>query len=118
MRRLATLILPISIFASLGCGPPDPETLYVDLGCPRCHGFHLEGNRYGPTLEGLNKNWDSAQTIVTYLRDPKTSVENDPRLKAQDADYKLKMQPVTASSDEDLAVLGAWLLAPGEGVGD
>ena len=118
MRRLAASILSITAVASLGCGPPDPETLYVDLGCPRCHGFHLGGNRYGPTLEGLAENWDSAQTIVAYLRDPQTVVENDPRLKAQDADYKLKMQPVTDSSDEDLAVLGAWLLAPGKGVGD
>jgi len=118
VRRLATLILPIAVMASFGCGPPDPETLYVDLGCPRCHGFHREGNRYGPTLEGLSENWDSAQTVVSYLRDPKTVVENDARLKAQDADYKLKMQPVTGTPDEDLTILTAWLLAPGDGVVD
>ncbi len=110
MRRLGVLILPIAVLASIGCGPPNPETLYVDLGCPRCHGFQLEGNRYGPTLKGLSEHWDSAQTVVTYLRDPKTMVENDARLKAQDADYKLKMQPVTDKSDGDLAVLGSWLL--------
>ena len=112
------MILPLMVLASLGCGPPDPETLYVDLGCPRCHGFHLEGNRYGPTLEGLSEHWDSPQMVVTYLRDPQTTVENDARLKAQDAEYKLKMQPVTDSSDEDLAILATWLLAPGDGVVD
>ncbi len=118
MRGLAALILPIAVVASFGCGPPDPETLYVDLGCPRCHGFQLEGNRYGPTLEGLGEHWDSAQTIVTYLRDPKTVVENDARLKAQDADYDLKMQPVTDTPDEDLIALGAWLLTPDDGMTD
>ena len=110
MRRLGALILPIAALASMGCGPPDPETLYVDLGCPRCHGFHQEGNRYGPTLKGLSENWDSAQTVVTYLRDPKTVVENDARLKAQDRNYELKMQPVTGKSDEDLAILATYLL--------
>jgi len=111
MKLLGALILLTAALASTACGPPDPETLYVDLGCPRCHGFHQDGNRYGPTLKGLSDHWDSPQTVVTYLRDPKTTVENDPRLKAQDADYELKMQPVTVSSDTDLAVLAAWLLA-------
>ncbi len=111
MRRLSALILPIAALASFGCGPPDPEALYVDLGCPRCHGFHQDGNRYGPTLKGLSEHWDSTQTVVTYLRDPKSVVENNARLKTQDAEYDLKMQPVTDSSDEDLAVLAAWLLS-------
>ncbi len=111
MRRLSALILPIAALASFGCGPPDPETLYVDLGCPRCHGFHQDGNRYGPTLKGLSEHWDSTQTVVTYLRDPKSVVENNARLKTQDAEYDLKMQPVKDSSDEDLAVLAAWLLS-------
>lgn len=110
MRRFGALILPIATLASFACGPPDPETLYVDLGCPRCHGFHIEGNRYGPSLKGLSEHWDSPQTVVTYLRDPQSVVENDARLKAQDAEYDLKMQPVTDSSDEDLAVLAVWLL--------
>ena len=111
MKRLGAAILPIAVLASAACGPQNPETLYVDLGCPRCHGFHQEGNRYGPTLKDLGEHWDSAQKIVTYLHDPQTMVENDARLKAQDADYKLKMQPVTGKSDEDLAVLATWLLA-------
>ncbi|MEN8164652.1 MAG: c-type cytochrome [Acidobacteriota bacterium] len=110
MRRLAAMILPVAALVSTACGPPDPETLYVDLGCPRCHGFQQEGNRYGPTLKGLSEHWDSEQAVVTYLRNPAEIVENDPRLKAQDADYDLKMQPVASRSDEDLAVLGAWLL--------
>ena len=110
MKRLGALILPIAALLSTACGPPDPEILYVDLGCPRCHGAHLEGNRYGPAVKGLSEHWDSAQTMATYLRDPKQVVENNARLKAQDADYDLKMQPVTDSSDEDLALLAAWLL--------
>ncbi len=110
MKRLGALILPIAALLSIACGPPDPETLYGDLGCPRCHGTNLEGNRYGPTVKGLSEHWGSPQAMVTYLRDPKPVVENDARLKAQDAEYDLKMQPVTDSSDEDLAVLAAWLL--------
>ncbi len=110
MKWPGAAILPLAALASAACGPPNPETLFVDLGCPRCHGFHQEGNRYGPSLKGLSEHWGSAQTVVTYLRDPKTAVENDARLKAQDADYSLKMQPVTEKTDEALIVLANWLL--------
>lgn len=110
MKRLGLVFLPVAVLLSTACGPTNPETLYVDLGCPRCHGFQLEGNRYGPTLEGLSEHWDSAQEVVTYFRDPATIVENDARLKAQDSEYNLKMQPLTTNSDEDLEILAAWLL--------
>ncbi len=110
MRFPGALILPIMALLSMACGPPDPKTLYVDLGCPRCHGFHQEGNRYGPSLTGLARNWQSSQTIVAYLRDPTSIVENDARLKTQDAEFELKMQPVTDRSDEDLVLLADWLL--------
>lgn len=110
MKPAAAIILTIAGIASMACGPTDPEKLYVDLGCPRCHGFHLEGNRYGPALDRLGNTWDSATTMSAYLRDPKTTIERNPRLKAQDAKYDLKMQPVTEASDEDLIVLSAWLL--------
>lgn len=111
MRHLAAIILGVTGLASLACGPSEPDALYVDLGCPRCHGFQLEGNRYGPALNGLRENWDSTDRMTAYLRDPKTIIESDSRLKAQDAGYELKMQPVTDASDEDLAILSTWLLS-------
>jgi len=115
MRLLPALLLAIAAAISPACGPGDPESLYVDLGCPRCHGFHLEGNRYGPALDRLGENWDSAQTIGAYLRDPQALVAKDPRLSGQDSRYELKMQRVTAASDEELIILSTWLLRPPSG---
>ena len=108
------LLIPIACLAltCIGCGPPDGETVYNDLGCQRCHGFQLEGNRYGPPLERIADHWESADSIVTYMKNPAAVVEKDPRLKAQDADYDLRMQPVTSASEEELRALADWLLAP------
>ncbi len=114
MRVFSLVTLALAAIVSMACGPQDPEKLYADLGCPRCHGFHLEGNRYGPALDRLEEDWDSAETIGTYLRDPQPIVENDPRLSAQDTEYELKMQKVVDASDKDLAVLAKWLLEAGK----
>ncbi len=110
MRRIGILLFPVLLLPVLACGPPDPETLYTDLGCPRCHGFHREGNRYGPTLQTLAEDWDSAESLVKYFHDPSAVVAGDQRLQVQDAEYELKMQPVTGRSDEDLTILADWLL--------
>ena len=110
MKMLGATILAAAGLASIACGPPDPESLYVELGCPRCHGFELQGNRYGPALHRLGENWDSEARMAAYLKDPKTVIESDPRLKAQDAGYELKMQPVTTASDEEISILATWLV--------
>lgn len=110
MRLIGLVVLSLTALVATACGPSDPETLYVDLGCPRCHGFQLEGNRYGPALKGLGEHWLSAQTMAVYLRDPEAIAGNDARLTAQDSEYELKMQPILTHSDEDLESLAAWLL--------
>lgn len=110
MRRLAALLSLTAMLVLAGCGPGDPETLYSNLGCPRCHGLHREGDLSGPSLKALADTWDSASSLVSYLHDPQSVVDHHRRLKNQGTDYKLKMLPVSGISDEQLHILADWLL--------
>jgi cytochrome c553 len=110
MRRLAACLGAAALLAAGACGPGTPEDLYVRLGCPRCHGQDLRGNRYGPPLTGLDALWDSSGDLVAYLRDPQSVVVGEPRLQAARKEYGLMMLPVTRASDQEIEQLAAWLL--------
>lgn len=110
MRVASVLLVSAAALTLVGCGPREPRVAYEELGCPRCHGFHREGNRYGPPLKDLDRFWSSEADLVAYLENPAAVVERDPRLSAQDGAYELKMQPVTGASREEKTALATWLL--------
>jgi cytochrome c551/c552 len=110
MKRPALCVVPAVVVAAIcACGPSTPDALFVDLGCPRCHGQHLEGNRYGPPLTDIGPLWDSDETLAAYLRDPKSAIADHPRLKQARQRYGLMMLPVTTASDEQIRNLAHWL---------
>ena len=110
MRRAALWLVPMALATAAACGPTPPDTLYVKLGCPRCHGTHRQGNQYGPPLRDLASHWDSADEIVRYFRDPEAVIANRPRLQEARARYGLRMPPVQGRSDEEIQAFAQWLL--------
>lgn len=109
MKKTAFCVIPIVVLLLTACGPASPDKLYTELGCPRCHGHSLEGNRYGPELSDLGNLWESDQELVTYMRDPKAYVAGHPRLEKQGKEFGLMMLPVKDASDEELLILSRWL---------
>jgi len=106
------VIAGISILAAfaMGCGagrptpPPGLDELqlagwqaYIDLNCASCHGDHREGQRSGPALVGLAKNW-TADQLVSYLIDPDAVVRANPRLAYKAEKYAIGMPSASAKS--------------------
>jgi len=105
---LAVVVIGAAVLVACGAAEPGAK-LYTDLGCPGCHGRAGEGNRYGPELDNLDQLWASDADLVRYMKDPKAAVEGIERLQRQAGQYKLRMLPVKAASDAELATLAAWL---------
>lgn len=70
---------------------------YVDLNCASCHGQAREGQRSGPALTDLTKNW-TAEQLVAYLTDPDAVVEATPRLAYKAERYSIGMPSASAKS--------------------
>ncbi len=113
MNRHILWMVVLIAAALTACGLSSPDKLYTELGCPRCHGHNLEGNRYGPALSNLETLWDSDQELVTYMRDPKAYVTGHSRLEEQGKEFGLMMLPVKDASDEQLETLAKWLREQG-----
>lgn len=108
--KLALVVLPILALVLAACGTSDPGgSLYVNLGCPRCHGARGDGTPRAPELRGLGALWTSDDQLVAFLKNPPVETEGDPRLKALANRYSISMVAVRGVRDEDLRVLASWL---------
>ncbi len=92
-----------------GPKPGTPEALFVDLGCAKCHGDNREGQRSGPPLIKIIDHWNE-ESLLQYLRDPKTFVESNPRLSYLDEQYPIAMPAYADTNEEDLRKLAQFIL--------
>mgnify|MGYP001025992391 CR=1 FL=1 len=92
-----------------GPAPGSAEALYLGMGCAKCHGPAREGQKSGPALADLGERWDEDR-LVAYLRDPRTFVESNPRLKYLDEQYPIAMPPYAEAPEADLRALARLML--------
>jgi cytochrome c553 len=108
----------VAVVAGLGlvaCGisgptPGSPEALYVNLGCAKCHGENLQGQRSGPPLNALAERWN-VESLIEYLSDPRAVMEKNPRLKYLAENYPIMMPAFAHTSEEDLRKLAQFILS-------
>lgn len=103
----------LAIACSLRQPPPEGASgpqIYELQNCANCHGAGGEGSSLGPALRGLAAWW-TRDALVSYLADPRTFVENDPRLKELDERYWGSMSSYDNLTAAQRGVLADWLLA-------
>ena len=116
--RSLCAIFAVAAAAAMGlvaCGPSgppagSPEALYVSLGCAKCHGENLQGQRSGPPLTALGDRWNE-ESLMEYLRNPKSVMEKNPRLKYMAEDYPIAMPAFAHAGDENLEKLAQFMLS-------
>ena len=102
--------LPLVVLVLVGCGASDPGgSLYVNLGCQRCHGARGDGSTQAPELRGLGEHWSTDDALVEFLKDPPSATAGNPRLEALANRYPIQMVAVRGVRDEDLLILASWL---------
>lgn len=109
LSAAAALVILTACGAS-GPPPGSPQALYVELGCAKCHGPELQGQRSGPPLTGLGERWNE-QTLASYLKDPRSFVEANPRLSYLDEQYAIAMPAYPQIPEEDLKKLVDFMLS-------
>ncbi|MEJ2581215.1 MAG: cytochrome c [Acidobacteriota bacterium] len=100
------------VLAACGVAGPKPgtaEALYINLGCAKCHGDNRQGQRSGPPLIKIIDHWNE-ESLLQYLRDPKTFVESNPRLSYLDEQYPIAMPAYADTNEEDLRKLAQFIL--------
>lgn len=105
--------LAVMFLAACGAsGPPPgtPEALYADLGCAKCHGDQRQGQRSGPALNNLADRW-TEESLVTYFKNPKAVMEENPRLKYMAEEYPIEMPAFRDTSEEALQQLAQFILS-------
>ncbi len=105
---VATVVLVLACGAA---GPPagTPEALYFDLGCAKCHGAELQGQRNGPPLTRLDERWDE-ESLVEFLQDPQGFIDRKPELEYRFEQYAIAMHAFGTTPEPDLRKLAGWLL--------
>ena len=104
--------IAVLILAAGGASGPQagtPEALYADLGCAKCHGANREGQRSGPPLVKIIDHWDE-ESLLEYLRSPKTFVQSNPRLSYLEEQYPIAMPAYGTTDEEDLRKLAEFIL--------
>jgi cytochrome c2 len=104
----------IAVLVLAACGasgpiPGTPEALYADLGCAKCHGADRQGQRSGPPLIKIIDHWDE-DSLLEYLKSPKTFVQSNPRLSYLDEQYPIAMPAYGTTDEEDLRKLADFIL--------
>jgi len=110
----AFAVAAVTAFVLAACGASGPaagtpEALYVDLGCAKCHGENREGQRSGPPLVKIIDHWNE-DSLLEYLRSPKTFVQSNPRLSYLDEQYPIAMPAYGTTDEEDLRKLAEFIL--------
>lgn len=102
----------VLVLAACGVTEPKagtPEALYIDLGCAKCHGENREGQRSGPPLVKIIDHWDE-DSLLEYLKSPKTFVQSNPRLSYLDEQYPIAMPAYGTTDEDDLRKLADFIL--------
>lgn len=87
-----------------------PEQLFKSQQCLICHGPGGRGTPgSGPDLRNIDEHWD-VESLVRYLAKPKEYADNDARLLANRANYRMQM-PNTNLDDKHMHSLAEWILA-------
>lgn len=102
-------VLVLAACGASGPKPGTPEALYVDLGCAKCHGEDRAGQRSGPPLVKIIDHWDE-ESLLEYLKSPKTFIQSNPRLSYLDELYPIAMPAYGTTSEEDLRKLAEFIL--------
>jgi cytochrome c2 len=105
----AIALLTLAACGGSGPAPGSAEALYVDLGCAKCHGDDRQGQRSGPPLVKIEDHWDE-ESLLEYLKSPKSFVESNPRLSYLDEQYPIAMPGYASTSEEDLQKLAQLIL--------
>ena len=108
------LVVAATMLIVVACGAPapktgSPEALYINLGCAKCHGDNLQGQRSGPPLDALEDRWKE-ESLLEYFNDPKAVMEVNPRLKYMAESYPIVMPGYPDTSEEDLRKLAKFIL--------
>jgi mono/diheme cytochrome c family protein len=78
--------------------------------CAVCHGPDGAGGPMGPSLDGIEADWNEAD-LVSFIRDPVPWLGKSARLNEVHSRYPVGMTPPKDMSDKDAALLARWLLA-------
>jgi len=105
----APAVLVLAACGPSGPEPGTPEASYIDLGCAKCHGDQRQGKRSGPPLVKIEDHWDE-DSLMQYLRDPKTFVQANPRLSYMDEQYPIAMPAFAHTDEEQLRALAVFIL--------
>jgi cytochrome c2 len=105
----AFAILVLAACGPSGPKPGTPEALYVDLGCFKCHGENRQGQRSGPPLVKIIDHWDE-ESLLEYLKNPKTFVQSNPRLSYLGEQYPIAMPAYGNIDEKDLRKLAEFIL--------
>ncbi len=93
--------------------PPAGEQNALSLinanGCTSCHGQDLKGSNLGPGLTGLKENWSSRESLINYLRNPNSFMDED-RFKDYKQRYNTIMPPFNNLDVKDLGKIADYLL--------
>ncbi len=89
----------------------DGPTLFRVENCANCHGPNGVGSPNGPTLVGLERNWDP-ETLNAFLADPEAWRERVPRLAELARAHRNRMPSFSHLSDRERSKLATHLLRP------
>ncbi len=104
----------IAVLVLASCGPSGPtpgtpQASYVELGCAKCHGEARQGLRSGPPLANLQDRWRETE-LVSYLRNPKAVMEQEPRLAYMAEQYPIAMPGFVDTDEATLRELARYIL--------
>lgn len=105
----AFVVVLLAACGTPGPPPGTPEALYIDLGCAKCHGDDRQGQRSGPPLVKIIDHWNE-ESLLEYLKDPKTFVRSNPRLSYLDEQFPIAMPAYASTNEEDLRKLAQFIL--------
>lgn len=128
IARLAAAALAVALVAACGDSSQPPvevvatgtDTRPVTAGaavyttgsymCVVCHGRNGEGGPMGPSLDGLEADWNE-QDLASFLIDPLAWLPKSARLNEIHSRYPQGMPKPNGLSQADAALLARWLLA-------
>lgn len=108
LLRIWMVCLGIGLL-TLGCEKPpvDGRTVFLTVGCARCHGNEGEGASLGPPLEELSTKF-TKETMTAFLDNPIAFAQKDKRLQMWREEYYTPM-PKLQMTDEQRAALVVYL---------
>jgi len=87
----AAIILFLAGSAGMqGCVDARGRDVYINMGCPQCHGLNGEGLVQGPSLKNLSRHWTKAE-LISYVENPSEVVAVNPRLQDLAKRYVTRM---------------------------